>query len=175
MQRKAINISQLQVQPHHLFNSQWLLLTAGDFQKGHYNTMTIAWGALGTMWSKPFALVAVRHSRFTFEFMQEYNSFTLSAFPMKFQDALTLLGSRSGRDGDKISDSGLTPEAASSIPSPTFKEAVIVLECQKIYANDLNPEHFLDPAITSHYPRKDYHRMYYGEIRKTFASEEYTA
>jgi flavin reductase (DIM6/NTAB) family NADH-FMN oxidoreductase RutF len=175
MERKNIDIAQLKVQPHHLFNNRWLLLTSGDFQSGDFNTMTIAWGALGTMWSKPFALVAVRHSRYTFEFMEKYEHFTLSAFPEKYQDALTLLGSRSGRDGDKISASGLTPQAASRISSPTFEEAVIVLECQKNYGDDLNPAHFFDSGIHDHYPRKDYHRIYFGEIVATLAAEAYTA
>ncbi len=175
MIRKAIDIAQLKVQPHHLFNNQWLLLTAGDFEKRDFNTMTIAWGALGTMWSKPFALVAVRHSRYTFEFMEKYDNFTLSVFPKQYQDALTLLGSRSGRDGDKIAASGLTPEAAHRISSPTFEEALIVLECQKNYGDDLEPEHFYDPDIMNHYPRKDYHRIYFGEIIQTFATDEYIA
>ena len=84
MKRTQIDISQLVVRPHSLFHHQWMLLTAGDFECGEFNTMTIGWGALGTMWSKPFAFVAVRHSRFTYEFMEKYDSFTLTAFPRNF-------------------------------------------------------------------------------------------
>lgn len=104
--------------------------------------MTIGWGALGTMWSRPFAFVAVRHSRYTYQFMEKYDSFTVSAFPEQYHDALKLLGSRSGRDGDKIAASGLNPEASVAISAPSFKEAELVLECHKIYADDLNPAHF---------------------------------
>jgi len=175
MNRKTIDIASLKVQPHHLFHTQWALLTSGDFAGKHFNTMTIGWGALGTMWSKPFAFVAVRHSRFTYEFIEKYDTFTLSAFPSKFHDALSLLGSRSGRDGDKITASGLTPIAGSRVASPVFAEAEIVIECQKMYADDLNPAHFLDTTIDKHYPQKDYHRIYYGEIVHTEAVQAYIA
>lgn len=175
MNRKPIDIEKLLVKPHDLFHQQWMLLTAGDFAKGDYNTMTIGWGALGTMWSKPFAYVAVRHSRFTFEFMEKYNSFTLTAFPGEYHDALSLLGTKSGRDGDKISESGLTPEASIVVAAPSFKEAEIAIECQKMYANDLNPAHFLDEAIYQHYPNRDYHRIYYGHILHAAGTDAYHA
>ena len=173
MQRKPVDISQLTIHPHDLFNNQWLLLTCGDYAKDEFNTMTIAWGALGTMWSKPFAFVAVRHSRFTYEFMEKFDTFTLTTFPLEYHPALSLLGSRSGRDSDKISASGLTPEASSIVAAPSFKEAEMVIECQKMYWNDLNPAHFLDDTIRNHYKKHDYHRIYYGEIMQVSATEKF--
>ena len=175
MPLKTIDIAQLKVQPHLLFNSQWALLAAGDFAAGHVNAMTIGWGALGTMWSKPFAFVAVRHSRYTFEFMERYNTFTLNFFPSQHHQALSYLGTHSGREGDKIAASGLTPQAARAVSAPSFAEAEIVLECEKIYANDLDPERFLSPEIQKHYPHQDYHRIYYGKIVQTAAVEAYIA
>lgn len=173
MSRKPVDIGSLTIQPHKLFHNQWVLLTAGDFAMGDFNTMTIGWGALGTMWSKPFAFVAVRHSRYTFEFMEKYDTFTLTAFPEEYHDALNLLGSRSGRDGDKIAESGLTPEPASLVAAPSFIEAEIVIECRKMYADDLNPVHFIDESIYIHYPNRDFHRIYYGEILKIFTTDKY--
>ena len=164
MHRQPIEIANLQIKPHYLFHHQWVLLTAGDYSKNDYNTMTIGWGALGTMWSKPFVFVAVRFSRYTFTFMEEYQTFTLTAFPEEYHQALSLLGTKSGRDGNKISESGLTPMAADVIAAPAFEEAEIVVECKKIYADDLNPAHFLDQDIYRHYPNRDFHRIYYGEI-----------
>lgn len=173
MQRKPIEIEQFKIQPHHLFRTQWALVTAGDYAKGKFNTMTIGWGALGTMWSKPFAFVAVRHSRYTFEFMEKYDTFTISAFPEAYHDALSLLGTKSGRDGNKIAESGLTPEASTVVAAPSFKEAEIVVECQKMYADDLNPAHFLDESIYKHYPNRDFHRIYYGEVVNTMGIDKY--
>ncbi|MFN2302584.1 MAG: flavin reductase family protein [Anaerolineales bacterium] len=175
MQRKSIEIAQLSVQPHDLFHHQWMLLSAGDFSQGTYNAMTIGWGAIGTMWSKPFVFVAVRHSRYTFEFMEKFNTFTVSAFSREYHPALNLLGSQSGRDGDKIAASGLTPESSALVEAPSYREAELVIECQKIYANDLNPAHFLDESIYRHYRNHDFHRIYYGEILAAFAIDAYQA
>ena len=175
MQRQSIEIAQLKIKPHDLFNNQWVLLSAGDFTQGLFNAMTIGWGAIGTMWSKPFAFVAVRHSRYTFEFMEGFDTFTLATFPEKYHSALSLLGSQSGRDGDKIAASGLTPEASIVVNAPSFLEAELVIECRKMYSDDLNPAHFLDESIYRHYPKQDFHCIYYGEILATSATEKYFA
>ena len=175
MDRQTIDIAQLNVQPHYLFHNQWAVLTAGDFSKGEFNAMTIGWGALGTMWSKPFVYVAVRHSRYTYMFMEKYDTFTITVFSRDYHEALSFLGTRSGRDCEKVADSGLTLMAAETVSAPVFAEAEIALECKKIYANDLNPAHFLDPFIDKHYPNKDFHRIYYGEIVCASAVEAYIA
>ena len=148
---------------HSIWDDQWFLLTSGDFQKGHYNTMTVSWGSLGNMWNRPFAQVVVRPTRYTFSFMEQYETFTLCAFPEEHREALNLLGAKSGRDVDKIAEAGLTPEAASVVAAPCFVEAELVLECKKIYWDDYDPSHFLDPRINDHY-RQNYHRIYFGEI-----------
>jgi len=175
MNRKTIDIFHLSILPHDLFDRQWMLITAGDFAKGDFNTMTIGWGAIGTMWSRPFAFVAVRHSRYTYQFTQKYDTFTLCAFPEEHRQALRLLGSRSGRDGDKITASGLTPEAASVVAAPSFAEAELVIECQKMYADDLNPVHFVDQSIYKQYPKHNFHRIYYGEILAVQGVDQFSA
>jgi len=175
MQRRPIKLSELKIQPHDLFFNQWMLLTTGDYAKDRFNTMTIGWGALGTIWNRPLAVVAVRHSRYTLQFMEKYDTFTLCAFPQEHHQALSLLGSRSGRDGDKIAASGLTPEPSNMVAAPSFKEAELVIECCKMYWNDLNPAHFLDAKLHEVYPNRNYHRIYYGEVQKIFAAEQLTS
>ncbi len=147
-----------------LWSNKWLLLTSGDFEKKVFNTMTVGWGSLGVMWNKPFAQVVVRPTRYTHQFMDEYQTFTLCAFPEMYRRALKLMGSKSGRDGDKYAKSGLTPIAASTVAAPAFAEAELIIECQKIYWDDFKPEHFLARQIYANYPLKDYHRIYFGEI-----------
>lgn len=173
MDRLPVEINKLIVKPHHLFHNRWALLTAGDYNREDYNAMTIGWGALGTMWGKPFVFVAVRHSRYTYEFMEKYDSFTISIFPRDCHEALTVMGTRSGRDHDKFLESGLTLEEAKKVNAPVYEEAELTIECKKIYADDLNPAHFLDPAIDRHYPNKNIHRVYYGEILYATAIEAY--
>jgi len=164
MARQQIPFDDLTVRVHHLWDKQWLLLTAGDFVGGRFNTMTVGWGSLGTMWGKPSAQVVVRPHRYTFEFMERYDTFTLCALAPQYHKALNLLGTQSGRDGDKIAKAGLTPVASTKIAAPGFAEAELILECRKIYWDDLKPTHFLDPSIQNNYSQKDYHRIYLGEI-----------
>lgn len=151
-------------QSFNLWKNQWMLLTAGNYQNGKYNTMTVAWGALGIMWNKPFAMVVVRPSRYTFEFMNNFPDFTLSAFPKSFKKDLSFLGKNSGRDMDKISQTNLHPVKSEIVASPSFQEAELIIECKKNYWNDLQPENFIDPAIAENFENKDAHRIYFGEI-----------
>ena len=164
MTRSPIPIDDLRLRPLDIWAEQWFLLTAGDFARGEFNTMTVAWGSLGTLWNRPFAQVVVRPTRHTFGFMERHDSFTLCGFPESCRGALDLLGTRSGRDGDKIAAAGLTPVASARVAAPSFAEADLVIECRKIYWADLDPSHFLDPAIEANYPARDYHRVYFGEI-----------
>ncbi len=155
---------ELTLSPHDLFSRQWLLLTAGDFPSGEFNTMTIGWGSMGTMWGRPYVSVVVRPTRYTYQFMERFETFTLTTFPETFRSALTLLGKTSGRDEDKIAHAGLHPIASKLVSAPTFQEAHLTLECKKIYFADFDPSRFLDPTIEQKYPLKDYHRVYYGEL-----------
>jgi flavin reductase (DIM6/NTAB) family NADH-FMN oxidoreductase RutF len=107
--------------------------------------------------------------------MEKYDAFTLCAFDKKYRKDLTLLGTKSGRDGDKIAETNLTVIPASEIPSPGFKEAELFIECRKVYRTDFDPEDFLDQSIDKNYPLKDYHRMYFGEILLIRGIDTYSA
>lgn len=171
--RASIDPSALKVRIYDLFASQWLLLTAGDFKSGRYNAMTIAWGSIGTIWNKPFVQVVVRPQRHTRKFLEAFDSFTVCAFRPAYRSALQLLGSKSGRDGNKIAESGLTPVAATGVGAPVFAEADLAIECRKIYWQEMDPAGFASPAIAANYPAKDYHRIYFGEIAAISGTGEY--
>ena len=175
MTRTPVPIEKLVVQPQHLWDTQHLLLTSGDFARGSFNAMTIGWGSFGRMWAVPFVQVVVRPVRYTFGFMERYDTFTVCAFPKKYSQALDLLGTKSGRDGDKIAESGLTPIASTQVAAPSYAEAELILECRKIYWDDVEKAHFLDDRIEKNYPRKDYHRIYYGEIVAVLGEGRYRA
>lgn len=162
--RAPIPIEELCLRVVDLWANRWMLLAAGDYRAGHFNCMTVAWGSIGQMWDRPFVQVVVRPSRYTYEFMERYPTFTLSAFAQRFRGALELLGSKSGRDGDKIAEAGLTPQASTVVAAPSFAEAELVIECKKNYSDDLEPGHFGNSQIAAFYPRGDYHRLYFGEI-----------
>lgn len=146
-----------------LIGSEWMLITAGRMDS--FNTMTASWGGLGVLWNKPVCYTVIRPQRYTYEFMEQSAYFTLSFFDLDYRKALELCGTKSGRDVDKVKETGLTP-VRSGCGAVYFDEARIVMECRKIYIQDIDPEGFIDPTIAENYPDKDYHRMYVGEIMK---------
>ncbi len=161
-----INIppERFRIEPYGILERQWFLLTSGDFHSGHFNAMTISWGSLGKIWNKPFVQVVVRPSRYTYQFMEQYSSFTVCAFPLQYREALSLLGTQSGRTSNKIAESGLTPIPSKIVAAPAYAEAELILECHKVYWQDMDSGHFINFEINSSYPEKDYHRIYFGEI-----------
>jgi flavin reductase (DIM6/NTAB) family NADH-FMN oxidoreductase RutF len=175
MECKPISFEQFLAQPFKLWEPDWLLLTSGELDTGNFNCMTISWGSLGIMWGKPFIMVVVRPHRYTYQFMEQYPTFTVCAFPEHFHRSLSLLGSKSGRDGDKISEAGLSPQASTLVASPSYAEAELIIECEKMYWHDYQPNNFLDQGIDRNYPKKDYHRSYFGHILTIRGTEKYVA
>jgi len=53
-----VDVTKLPLDAVDLWMNQWLLLTAGTLDD--CNMMTVAWGSIGCMWSKPFAQIVVR-------------------------------------------------------------------------------------------------------------------
>ena len=164
-----IDVTRLSVDAVDLWMNRWLLLTAGTYDD--CNMMTVAWGSIGCMWSKPFAQVVVRPQRHTRKYMDQLDSFTLCAFPEKYRKDLQTLGTLSGRDGDKLSRTGLTLTASRSVSAPSYNEANLILECRIIYCQDMDPGGFIDKTIQDNYPEDDYHRIYYGEILAAFCEK----
>jgi flavin reductase (DIM6/NTAB) family NADH-FMN oxidoreductase RutF len=144
-----------------LLDKDWMLVTAGTPE--HFNTMTASWGGLGILWNKPVAFVFIRPTRYTYEFAERESTITLSFFTEKYRKALSLCGTLSGRDIDKVRQAGLTPNV-SDLGGVYFSEARMIFECSKMYYADIDPTHFQNPDIDRHYPAKDYHRMYISEI-----------
>lgn len=145
----------------------WLLVTSGNEEK--YNTMTASWGSLGIMWNKPVAFTFIRPQRYTYEFLENNEYFTLSVYSEKYRDALKICGTKSGRDIDKAEATGLTPVFDEK--APYFEQARLVLVCRKMYAQDLNEESIIDESIKANYSANDYHRMYASEIVKVLVND----
>lgn len=149
-----------------------LLLTAGENEPGKFNAMTIGWGSIGYMWKVPIVQVMVRPGRYTYEFTEKYDSFTVSVFGPEYKQALTIMGTKSGRDGDKIKEAKLTPCPSHTVAAPGFEEAQLILECRKIYYDDLKAEHCTD-AIAAFYPKHDWHRLYIGQVEAVYGANAY--
>lgn len=173
MKRSLIPFDQFALPVFHALNDRWMLLASGENRAGEFNVMTVSWGGLGVMWNKPFVMVVVRPSRYTFEFMEKTGDFTLSAFPGEFKDQLTLCGTRSGRALDKVKACGFTPIPSSTISSPGFDEAELTFECSTMYYQDIDPSHFMAEHIEKNYGGRDYHRLYLGEIKAIHGMDTY--
>ncbi len=143
-----------------LIGEDWMLITSGNINS--FNTMTASWGGMGILWNKPVSYIFIRPTRHTYGFIEKNNSYTLSFFSEKYRKALTLCGTKSGRDINKAKEAGLTPEETEG-GTVYFKEARLVFACRKLYFHDIDPSHFLDGSIQKMY-NNDYHRMYVGEI-----------
>lgn len=137
------------------------LLTAGT--KEAFNTMTVSWGSLGTLWTVPACTVYVRPQRYTHQFMESSDYYTLSFFSAEYKEQMALCGSKSGRDIDKVKACGFTP-AFTEEGAPYFEEAEMVLVCKKMSSQDFDPAGFKEQRVRDKYTAGDFHTMYFGQV-----------
>lgn len=144
-----------------LLEKRWALLTVADGEG--CNPMTVSWGGVGRLWNLPVATVYVRPQRYTKGLMDAEPYFSLTFLPEELHDIVALCGSKSGRDIDKVKESGLT--VLKDEKAPYFAQGELTFICRKLYEQDVKSKCFVDPAVDEkNYPQKDYHRMYVGEI-----------
>lgn len=151
-----------------MIGEQWMLVTAGTGE--NCNTMTASWGGLGVLWNKPVATAYIRPQRYTRQFMDEQEYFTLSFFGEEFRDALALCGRTSGRDTDKVKECGFTL-LHSQEGAPYFDQAELVLVCRKQFVQQMDPDKIPEEIRQSVYPTQDYHYIYIGEITEALVRE----
>ena len=158
---KKIDPKKLDQNVFSLIGDQWMLITAGTAEQ--CNTMTASWGGLGVIWGSPAATCYIRPQRYTKEFVDREEYFTLSFFDEGCRPQLSLCGSKSGRDVDKVKECGFTVKTA-ECGAPYFEEASLVLVCRKRFAQPMDPQCIPEDVKERWYPQKDYHIMYIGEI-----------
>lgn len=148
------------------------LLTAGTADR--CNTMTIGWCQAGRLWGLQACTVYVRPERYTYQFMEEQEYFTVSVLPKDRKDAMALCGTKSGRDLDKIKECGLTVRTGAG-GAPFFEEAELVLVCRKLYAQDLDSACVLpageEKILPSYGAKGGWHRAYTGEIVEAYSAK----
>lgn len=165
---KEISVKDLSLNPMTMIADTWMLITAGN-EKNGYNTMTASWGHLGSIWGHnsglPSAVVYVRPQRYTKQFIDREDYFTLSVMGNQYKKQLAYLGSHSGKAEDKLSVVGFKPLFIDGTTAISGAEMVLV--CRKLYAAPVKEEFFTDKTIVEeHYPERDFHTMYIGEITK---------
>jgi flavin reductase (DIM6/NTAB) family NADH-FMN oxidoreductase RutF len=158
----------LMLNPFKMFKENWVLITAGTDEK--FNTMTAGWGGLGVYLQKNAATVYIRPQRYTKEFVDNNECFSITAFSNDCKEQLTYLGRVSGRDEDKIQKVGYTVAFDKGVPY--IQEGNMVFICRKILHCDILGENFANPLYTEKaYPSGDYHMLYIAEIEKVLVKE----
>lgn len=163
---KEVNIKDLDENFIKLVSDEWMLVAAGN--EDNYNMMTASWGYFGEMWGKDTAVTVIRPQRYTKEFIDNEEYFSLSFYGDN-KDIHKLCGKKSGRDTDKAKESGLTPVFDNN--TVYFEQARLVVICKKIYCQKIEPECFVDKSIIDKWYDDDFHYAYVGEIEKVLIKE----
>ncbi len=129
---------------------------------GTLNTMTVSWGTAGVLWNKEVVTVFVRPQRYTYEFCQAGNTFTLSFFGAERRDTLAYCGTKTGRDVDKFATCGLNYRVENG--ACIFDDARVTLVLKKLYSQEFKKECFFDNSPLSNYKSNDFHMAYTCEI-----------
>ncbi len=129
------------------------------------NAMTIGWGMIGSVWSRPIWQVVVRPSRYTYTLLQKERIFSVNVMPKSFAPALELCGTVSGRNRNKLEESKLTVTRGAMTGAPVIQESVIHYECLVVHSNDFIPEAMIPDIRQGCYPSGDYHRIFWGQIQ----------
>lgn len=144
-----------------MLSEDWMLITAGD--KDKFNMMTASWGGLGFLYEKPVAFCFINPTRYTYQLMENKDTYTLTFYTEAYRDALKYSGSKSGKDTDKVKGSGLTPITTPG-GSKAFSQAWLIIECRKMVAQSLQAESISDKSLKENWTGKQMHKMYIGEI-----------
>ena len=162
-----ITVSDLSFNPFTRLNKDWALVTDTDPDTGKVNSMTVSWGGVGVLWNKNVVTIYIRPQRYTHEFLEKTDRFTLSFYDMEaegMRQALTVCGRKSGRDLDKIAEAGL--HLTGEKDYPWFEESQLVFCCKTLYRSAFDPSRISDDIKASAYPGEDYHDVYIAEIEK---------
>ena len=162
-----INIAEQSFNPFEKIGKQWMLISAGNANS--WNTMTASWGGVGELWGKYVSTIYIRPQRYTLEFVEREEYYSLCFFGPEYRQALSLCGSKSGRDVDKDAATGLTP--CFDQAAPYYEQARLVFLCRKLYRQDMEESAFLDKGLLEKWYDNDLHRMFIGEIVKVLEKE----
>lgn len=165
MSFKEISTSELCFNPFDKIGKEWFLVSSGD--ESGWNTMTASWGFMGVMWGKNVIETVIRPTRYTYEFIEKNDLFTVSFLGEGNRDALKFCGAHSGRDCDKAKETGLSPVFSDG--TVYFEQAELVFVCRKIYSQCMD-ENLLAQEYR-HWNNGDMHKAFYGEIVKALAKE----
>ena len=149
-----------------LVGKDFYVITAG--REDHYNSLTASGGGMGMLFKKPTTWCVLRADRYTLELIQKEQTYTMSYFPNEYKEQLLFLGSKSGRDSEKMKEVELT-----NVQTPSgdisFKEARLIIECKLTEITTPNPNDFCTQEAKDYIheafkEESDYRKYVFGEI-----------
>ena len=149
-----------------LVGKDFYVITAGKEEQS--NSMIASGGGMGLLFKKPTTWCTLRSDRYTLEMIQKENTYTISYFPNEYREQMFFLGSKSGRDSDKMNEVNLTPVQTTS-GDMSYKEARLILECRLTQITTPNPSDFYTPEAKDYLKEaykteSDFRKYVFGEI-----------
>ena len=148
------------------------LLLVSEGKEGPPNAMTIGWGLVGTMWSQPFFTVAVRLSRHTYKLIEESGKFTVCLPTKDMNETLSVCGTKSGRDINKLKELGLETTQGNVVDAPYIKGCPVVYECEVAFKTQVKSGEVTKEIEDAVYKSGNYHVLYYGWIKGVYAAHD---
>lgn len=167
---KQIDIKELNENFIEAIGKEWMLVTAGTEKS--FNTMTASWGGIGFLWGKPVVFTFIRPERYTYDFIEDNEYYTQAFLGEENKAILNFCGSKSGKDTDKVAETGLIPVVTPK-GNITFEQARLTLECKKLYKTMLREGDVLNDSVLQWYsPKKgNFHAVYVAEITAVWVKE----
>jgi flavin reductase (DIM6/NTAB) family NADH-FMN oxidoreductase RutF len=180
---KEMNFDQLfkQISPEEIFDNVFTLvgkvfpvITAG--KEDHYNSMTASGGGMGMLFKKPTTWCILQANRYTLEMILKEQTYTLSYFPNEYMEQILFLGSKSGRDSEKMKEVELTGVQTPS-GDMSFKEARLIIECKLTEITTAKPNDFYtqeakDYINEAYKEANDYRKYVFGEITHVWVKKK---
>jgi flavin reductase (DIM6/NTAB) family NADH-FMN oxidoreductase RutF len=172
---KEMNFDQLfkQISPEEISDNVFKLvgkvfpvITAG--KENHYNSMTCSGGGLGMLFMKPTTWCILRADRYTLKLIQKEQTYTMSYFPNEYKKQILFLGSKSGKDSEKMKEVELT-SVQTPLGDMSFKQARLIIECKLTALTTANPNDYCtqeakDSIIEAYKEAYVYRKFVFGEI-----------
>jgi flavin reductase (DIM6/NTAB) family NADH-FMN oxidoreductase RutF len=159
-----LKMDKFTINPWKKFHEEWALVTAG--KKDNFNTMTISWGGMGTLFSRPVVTVYIKPARYTHDFVLENDIFTVSFYDEKHRESLTYLGNHSGKDEDKVAKVGFSPKFLEN-GGITFEQAKTTIVLKKLFTQQLDRNNIPKDIIKTYFSNdheRPSHTMFIGEV-----------
>lgn len=149
-----------------LTGKDYFLITAG--REDSYNSMVGSGGGFGVLFRKPCTWCVIREDRYTLELLLKQQTYTISYFPQEHREKMLFLGSKTGKNTNKMAETQLTG-VQTPFGNITFKEAGLIIECKLTQITMPEAEDFYEKEAKEYFAKaysedKVFRKYVFGEI-----------